>query len=572
VQAAFARNLLLVTAERTGFAAARGAPPVGANLPRPGGAGLGAFDAAGRAVVATPDLAPLEGAARAVLDAARGGVAGFALLPLGAEPTLVLAAPIAAIQGDPGATPVGAALGVKDVARELWPLLARPPAPERSAFSLLVRRAGAALEILSPAEAGATPLSRRVALDTPGLAESWAAANPGGFALLRDLRDVEVLVTARAIAGSDWILVHRVDRAEALADSDARRARLLLALCLGAGALALVLVAVWRHGASRRARAAADRAGALARRFEAQGRLLRLVTDSQPAGIFILDGDQRLRFANRRFAETSGIGAGDAIGKTLSAVIGPAAARRREDEARAALATGTLRATIEREERAGATRVVRAEHVPLPPDDGAEAGVLVVEEDVTGVVTERERRERNLHALVDALVGVVDRRDPFAANHSERVAAVAGAVAAAMELEPALAETAAVAGRLMNLGKALVPETMLRRDGKLSDEEKHAIRQALQHGVDLLAGIEFNGPVVETLRQAQERWDGTGPHGLAGEAIPVTARVIAVANAFIAMVSPRAHRRGWASTPRSRRCRARPGPPSTAACWRRSPT
>ena len=172
--------------------------------------------------------------------------------------------------------------------------------------------------------------------------------------------------------------------------------------------------------------------------------------------------------------------------------------------------------------------------------------MLVVEEDVTEVVTERERRERNLRALVDALVGVVDRRDPFAANHSERVAAIAGAIAAAMELEPVLVETAEIAGRLMNLGKALVPETLLRRDGALSDEEKREVRRSLQAGVDLLGGIEFNGPVVETLRQAQERHDGGGPHGLAGEAIPVTARVIAVANAFTAMVSPRAHRAGMA--------------------------
>ena len=534
-QTAFARSLLLVTAERTGFAG-RAAPAIGANLPRDGGNFLAVLDQAGRAVVSTAD--------QPAFDAGR---AGTSLVATVHGPALLLSAPIAPIQGESGARPVGTVVARKDAARELWPLLSRPPAPERSAASVIVRRDGAALEFFGPAHDEATqPQARRVAADTIGLAEAWAARQPGGFAVLRDLREVEVLVTAREIAGSDWLLVHRVDRAEALADSDARLARLLLVLCLAAGVLALVLVAVWRHGASRRARAAADRAGALARRFEQQGRLLRLVTDSQPAGIFILDADARLRFANRRFADSVGGEEGAMLGKSLTALLGPAAAKRRESEAKAALASGAMRATVEREEGAGGLRVVRAEHVPLPRAAGESPGVLVVEEDVTEVVTERERRERNLRALVDALVGVVDRRDPFAANHSERVAAIAGAISTAMELEPVLVETAEIAGRLMNLGKALVPETLLRRDGALSDEEKREVRRSLQAGVDLLGGIEFNGPVVETLRQAQERHDGGGPHGLAGEAIPVTARVIAVANAFTAMVSPRAHRAGMA--------------------------
>ena len=61
----------------------------------------------------------------------------------------------------------------------------------------------------------------------------------------------------------------------------------------------------------------------------------------------------------------------------------------------------------------------------------------------------------------------------------------------------------------------------------------------------MLEEVEFDGPVVATLRQLQERWDGSGgPAGLAGENILITARVVAVANAFVAMVSDRAFRAG----------------------------
>jgi HD-GYP domain-containing protein (c-di-GMP phosphodiesterase class II) len=62
-------------------------------------------------------------------------------------------------------------------------------------------------------------------------------------------------------------------------------------------------------------------------------------------------------------------------------------------------------------------------------------------------------------------------------------------------------------------------------------------------GADMLQSIEFDGPVVETLRQAQERWDGSGqPRGLKGEGILLTARIIAVANALVGMISDRAFR------------------------------
>ncbi len=96
----------------------------------------------------------------------------------------------------------------------------------------------------------------------------------------------------------------------------------------------------------------------------------------------------------------------------------------------------------------------------------------------------------------------------------------------------------------MNVGKILVPEQVLTRTGDLSAGEIRQIRDSIQAGADLLRGIEFDGPVVETLQQSPERWDGSGPRGLAGEAIILPARIVAVANAFVALVSARAHRPG----------------------------
>ena len=281
----------------------------------------------------------------------------------------------------------------------------------------------------------------------------------------------------------------------------------------------------------------------LADRHEKQGKFLRLVTDSAPNVIFVSDRENKYRFANRRAAERAGVDATDMLGKSLAAVMGPDHARRYELLNQQAWAARAVATAVERVGLNGHARILQSAHVPLLDHDEAPGGVLVVEEDVTDVVSERERRERTLRRLVECLLAAVDRRDPHAANHSLRAGTLARAIAAEMELPEAEREAAEFAGSLLNLGKILVPETVLTRSGPLAAEERQKIRDSVLAGADFVASVEFDGPVSDTIRQSAERWDGTGgPAGLVGEAILTTARIVAVANAFVAMTSPRAHR------------------------------
>jgi HD-GYP domain-containing protein (c-di-GMP phosphodiesterase class II) len=191
----------------------------------------------------------------------------------------------------------------------------------------------------------------------------------------------------------------------------------------------------------------------------------------------------------------------------------------------------------------GRLRVLQSDHIPVSLKKDAPPSVLVVERDITEAVTERERRSRILGQIVRTLVGVVDRRDPYAADHSQRVAVLARAIATEMGLPEREIETAETAGNLLNLGKILVAPELLTKSGELSDEDRRKVRHSIQTSADLLQGIEFDGPVVETLRQAQAHWDGSGsPAGLAGDDILITARIVGVANAFVGMVSRRAYR------------------------------
>ncbi|MBV9523523.1 MAG: PAS domain-containing protein, partial [Alphaproteobacteria bacterium] len=408
--------------------------------------------------------------------------------------------------------------------------------------SLLVRPDGDAVGFI--AADPATPPQHRPAALTAERAAAFAIAAPGGFAVRRDAAGEPVLVTGRAVPGTPWSLVYEVKRDVALAESDRRLAHLAVFLGLSVAILAGTLVAVWYHASARHASAAAAAFEAMARRLENQSQLLRLVTDSQPNAVFIADERGRYGFANREAERRTGLAESDLIGKSVEAVLGPAAASRCRRRNEAALRTGRRVDAVDRIDEDGETRVFKTAHVPLAGGPERKRGVLVVEEELTPLFAERERRERGLQQLIRAMSAAVDRRDSFAADQSRQVAAIARAIAEEMGLDPSLAETAETAGNLVNFGKLLVPAELLGKAERLSAAEIAMIRSALQATADFIADTAFDGPVVATLRHIQERWDGSGPNGVAGEAIGLAARIVAVANAFVAIATPRAWRAG----------------------------
>lgn len=553
----YLRNLLLVAAQRGGFGTDRSEDQPSFNQETaPGTGGLLIVDKAGTIVAASPEAPAYVGALKDFVESspAAGSTVGPLLFDAQKQATMTFVAPLFAVQSArDAAAQIGWVVGVKRVMPELFPLLRQPGDISRTGTTTLLSGDATKAHYLSPiARPGQAvePAGLAMEKSTPDLDAVFALEAGDGFAADRkDYRGREVLVAARAIDGSPaaapWVLMYAVDYAEALGPSESRARNLALMLGLGLLLIAVAIVAVWRHGSSRRASEAAEKFQHLAQQFQAQKDLLQLVTDSQPTSIFILDQQHRYRFANQQASRAAGITPGEMLGKDIDAVLGPGRARRYTKLNDQAAEDSVAVTDVARIEHDGALQVLQSEHIPLKGRSGAAAGVLTVERDITDVVTEREKRARTLQNLVKTLVGVVDRRDPFAANHSMRVAKVAGAVAREMGLSEVEIDTTEIAGNLLNLGKIMIPPEVLAKTGDLTEDERRLLRNSVQMSGDMLQDIEFDGPVVDTLRQAQERWDGSGqPKGLKGEAILVTARIIAVANALVGMISDRAFRQG----------------------------
>jgi diguanylate cyclase (GGDEF)-like protein len=141
-----------------------------------------------------------------------------------------------------------------------------------------------------------------------------------------------------------------------------------------------------------------------------------------------------------------------------------------------------------------------------------------------------------------ALAKAVDTRDAYTGSHSERVAALAAKIAGQLGLAPEEVELTRLAASLHDLGKLAIPEEILRKPGELSSAEWIVLQRHPQIGHRMLVSLGVD-PIADWVLHHHERWDGSGyPAGLAGERIPLGARIIFVADAFDAMTSNRLYR------------------------------
>jgi PAS domain S-box-containing protein len=437
---------------------------------------------------------------------------------------------------------VGFVVGLKVVGEDFFDRLDQPGDVVPNAENLLIRQTDAMVDYMSPLADGTPPLKRRLAINTPELAAAFALRNPGGFAELRDYSGKTVLVTGRAVPLTPWVVERKVDRDSALADTDRRLSIALTVIVVTILGVAAGAIALWRHGSSIRVSQLAIRYKVASELFEGLLQFVRTITDSQPSQIVFCDDTGRISFANRPFAEAWGIAVTAIKGKALADVMGPARAQPIEEINRRVLASGETESRVHTLERDGDTFVFSSQHVAIAARPRSAPGVLVVMTDITELDRARRRSETVFAELIAALVGLVDRRDPNAALQSARAAEVSAAIAMEMGLEDSMVATARRAGQLMNVGKITVPQEILTKTGPLTDSDREVLAQSLSVSAGIIENVPFPGPVADTIRQISEHWDGSGPLGLKGDEILVTARIVAVANAFVAMVSPRAYR------------------------------
>jgi ribonuclease P protein subunit RPR2 len=150
----------------------------------------------------------------------------------------------------------------------------------------------------------------------------------------------------------------------------------------------------------------------------------------------------------------------------------------------------------------------------------------------------RARELRRSYMLtVRALASAVEARDAYTGRHAERVAAYGMQIAAAAGMNLGDEPEIEFGFLLHDVGKVAVPDAILFKPGPLTPEERAIIQRHPVTGSEIVRDIDFLGAARDVIRSHHERWDGHGyPDGLHGEEIPLGSRIIAVCDAFQAMV------------------------------------
>ncbi len=149
--------------------------------------------------------------------------------------------------------------------------------------------------------------------------------------------------------------------------------------------------------------------------------------------------------------------------------------------------------------------------------------------------------------MLDALVTAVDNKDRYTRRHSEDVMAHSLQIARALGLDPKAQRTVEIAALLHDVGKIGVPDAILRKPGRLTEEDFEAIKQHPLMGAAIVGAVPGFEETLDAVRHHHERWDGDGyPFGLRGQEIPLAARLMAVADAYSAMTTDRPYRQGMA--------------------------
>ena len=197
--------------------------------------------------------------------------------------------------------------------------------------------------------------------------------------------------------------------------------------------------------------------------------------------------------------------------------------------------------------------VDKVSHEPVPVGRGESASqdeqLLIYARDLSRVV-EVERGQRRLlqHAYrqtVTALADALEAKDRSTGLHGRRVQRYGLELAEAYDASLVADPSLEYGFLLHDVGKIGIPETILRKPGPLDNTERRLMQRHPQLGVDILDGIPLlEGAGLEVVRSHHERWDGTGyPDGLAGDEIPVAARIFALADALDAITTDRPYRK-----------------------------
>ena len=350
--------------------------------------------------------------------------------------------------------------------------------------------------------------------------------------------------------GLNWSLVHETP--EAVVNRMVFRSELPVYAVAVLGWLSFMLLSglLWWIGFGRQQRAVASELQRLNQIISRQKELLDSVNLSLDVGLFMADVKGQIRVCNPALAAILGKDEKD-VGEQMIFTCFPAdTATTLLDRIRQVAINNKEDSCEIYLDHDGERRLYRVTLFPFL-DAGGESvrnsirGAVVTMKDITEFRRRSERMRQRQRSLIEAFTRAEESVDPYLAGHSHRMARLGELLAADMGLTEDGKNTVVMGALLSQVGKLFIPRELLTKKGRLTPEELEQVHQAPDHAFRLMENVDFDLPIARALHEMYENMDGSGyPRRLQGEEILPEARVLAVLNAFCAMVSSRSYRKG----------------------------
>jgi putative nucleotidyltransferase with HDIG domain len=176
-------------------------------------------------------------------------------------------------------------------------------------------------------------------------------------------------------------------------------------------------------------------------------------------------------------------------------------------------------------------------------DSGLYQAMLLVD-DITEIATLVKKVENQYLSMFKSFVKFIDAKDAYTSQHSSNVSMYAELILNEIQITDRDKNDILIAAALHDIGKIGIPDNILMKPDKLSNDEYVKMKEHSSIGADLLGGIEDYQLISKIIRHHHEKWDGSGyPNNLVGNEIPFGSQIIAIADAYDAIVSERVYRK-----------------------------
>lgn len=303
--------------------------------------------------------------------------------------------------------------------------------------------------------------------------------------------------------------------------------------------------AFWWRSNSDHNKILADQYAKFAHKLSKQKTMLDSINNTIKEFITLKDRYGKYIYANPAFAEAVGSSVENILGQDDTAVLGHGTAMKLEKLDDLVISSKESLSVVDEIYLQGEKRHLQISKFPVftTGEEEDDRNIITVARDITDLVEEQARREKSTRQTVLALIRAVELRDPHLAGHSKRVAEIGALVANEIKPDPKIRRTVEIAATLSQVGKLDIPTEILTSETRLTDEQFEIMKRHVSNAEKIIADIDFDVPVLESISHMYERLDGSGyPRELEDDEISLEGRILGVCDYFCARIEPRSYR------------------------------